>query len=338
VAHGSDTDNRWELYRILGDRLRLRVLAAAAEEELAIGELADALGESQPNISRQVAPLRALGLLSDRKQGTRVLVRVPESQRRDPVVRDALVTGRALLEPEGVLERIATIIARRDAAGREFFARPDPAPSSGLADELPAYLSALSVLLPRRRRAVDAGTGDGRLLDALAPLFDEVVALDREPERLARAEQRVAAGGYTNVTLIRADLHDAQDTERLRSLGLADAVFASRVLHHAPRPVETVAHVAGLVSPGGVLVVLDYLPHEDEHMREEQADLWLGFEPEELTGYLQAAGLVDIHARPLPSAFRGGGPDRHLAWQVVTGRRPAAALLETTENQGARHG
>lgn len=320
----SEADNRWELYKVLGDRLRLRVLAAAAEEELAIGELAEALGESQPNISRHVTALRALGLLSDRKQGTRVLVQVPAALRRDAVVIDALATGRALLEPDGTLERIALIVQRRDAIAREFFARESEEPGSGIADELPAYLSALSVLMPHRKRAIDAGTGDGRLLDALAPLFDEVIALDREPARLARAERRVAAAGYANVKLVQADLHDAADTERLRAFGPADVVFASRVLHHAPRPADTVAHVAGLLAPGGALVVLDYVAHDDDQMRESQADLWLGFTPEELSGFLRDAGLCDVQARDLPAAFRGEGPDRHLTWQVVSGRKPSS--------------
>jgi DNA-binding transcriptional ArsR family regulator/protein-L-isoaspartate O-methyltransferase len=322
VAFGTQPDNRWELYKILGDRLRLRVLAAAAQEELAIGELAEALGESQPNVSRQVAPLRALGLLDDRRQGTRVLVRVPDALRRDPVVSDALTTGRALLDAEGVSERIANIVQRRDAAAREFFAQSEASMSStAVAEELPAYLAALAVLLPRRGRAVDAGTGDGRLLDVLAPLFEQVVGVDREPARLARAEQRVAARAYRNVRLLAADLHDAADVGRVAELGLADVVIASRILHHAPRPAETVAHLASLLGPGGTLVVLDYLTHDDEGMREHQADLWLGFEPGELAAFARAAGLADVRTQPLPAAFHGTGPDRHLTWQLLSARR-----------------
>jgi ArsR family transcriptional regulator len=253
---------------------------------------------------------------------------VPAQLRRDAVVIDALATGRALLEPDGTLERIAFIVQRRDAMAREFFSRDSEEPGGGPAEELPAYLAALSVLMPRKQRAIDAGTGDGRLLDALAPLFDEVIAFDREPARLVRAERRVSAAGYSNVKLVQADLHDAADTERLRAFGLADAVFASRVLHHAPRPAETVERVARLLAPGGALVVLDYAAHDDDQMREGQADLWLGFSPDELSGFLRQAGLCDVRARELPPAFRGEGPDRHLTWQVVSGRMPPCSEKE----------
>ena len=49
--------NRWELYRVLSEPARLRLLALTAEEELAVGELAELLGESQPNVRRATSPL-----------------------------------------------------------------------------------------------------------------------------------------------------------------------------------------------------------------------------------------------------------------------------------------
>src|SRR6478609_4745457 len=89
-------ENRWDLYRVLAEPVRLRLLALAAEEELAIGELAELLGESQPNVSRHTAPLKQGGLVSMRRQGTRTLVRLRDEAARDPVVADALTSGRAL--------------------------------------------------------------------------------------------------------------------------------------------------------------------------------------------------------------------------------------------------
>ncbi len=105
-------DARWQLYRLLSDPFRLRLLALAAEEELALGELADLLGESQPNLSRHAAPLRQAGLLAERRQGTRTLVRLDAAAKSDPVVCDALAAGRALCEKDGSLARIVYHRAR----------------------------------------------------------------------------------------------------------------------------------------------------------------------------------------------------------------------------------
>ena len=188
-------DARWQLYRLLSEPFRLRLLALAAVEELALGELAELLGESQPNLSRQAAPLRQAGLLAERKQGTRTLVRLPVEALSDAVVRDAVAAGRELCEADGSLARVADIVRGRDAKTREFFAKARSAEQLGLAPELPAYLAAFGALLPRRALAVDAGTGDGALLDLLAPLFERVLAVDRSAAQLERAALRVKQRG-----------------------------------------------------------------------------------------------------------------------------------------------
>src|SRR5262249_30100648 len=147
------------------------LLALAAEEELAIGELADLLGESQPNVSRHAAPLKQAGLLVVRKQGTRTLVRVSDAARADAVVADALGSGRTLCGQDGSLARVVAVIAARDQPTREFFAQPrDENAALGAPEELASYLAALAPLLPRRELAVDAGCGDGGMLDVLSPI------------------------------------------------------------------------------------------------------------------------------------------------------------------------
>lgn len=319
------TQPRWELYRVLSEPVRLRLLALAAEEELGIGELAELLGESQPNVSRHTAPLKAVGLVSIRREGTRAFVRLSAAAHSDPVVVDALESGRALVSADGSLARIAEVVRERDASGREFFARP--ASSEGnteLEEAALAYVATLSTLLPSRALAVDAGTGDGALLDILAPAFDRVVAIDRSPARLELAQRRVASRGYRNVELVSGELDDRQVTSRLA--GKADVVFAARILHHAPKPREMVEKLAHLCrattddAPGGALLVLDYAAHDDETMR-NQADVWLGFEPQELLGFAKSAGLVGAKVTPVGAPFRGHGKDAHLPWQILVARR-----------------
>src|SRR5437773_2140997 len=55
---------RADLFRLLGDEDRLRLLALCAEEELTVGELAQILDESQPQITKKSQPLREAGLLA----------------------------------------------------------------------------------------------------------------------------------------------------------------------------------------------------------------------------------------------------------------------------------
>jgi ArsR family transcriptional regulator len=314
-------DARWQLYRLLSDPFRLRLLALAAEEELALGELADLLGESQPNLSRHAAPLRQAGLLAERRQGTRTLVRVDAAAKSDPVVCDALAAGRALCEKDGSLGRIATIVRARDQKTREFFARPPRADEPlVLAPELPVYIAALASLLEAHALAVDAGTGDGALLDVLAPAFDRVVALDRSPAQLARAERRVQARGYHNVELYSAEIGDKAVRQAVGTG--ADVVVAARVLHHAPLPRETFKALVGLLRPGGHLLLLDYARHADEALRDAQADVWMGFDARELSDFAQGSGLVSVRTRDLPRGLFQNGVDGHLSWLLLSGKRP----------------
>jgi len=317
---------RWELYRVLAEPVRLRMLALAAEEELAIGELAALLGESQPNVSRHLTPLKQAGLVLVRREGTRGLVRIAEAATADPVVADALASGRALCEAEGILVKIAEVLRERDRVAREFFAQEGgvrdarDARESDALDATAAYVAALARLLPNRSLAVDAGTGDGALLDVLAPSFEKVVAVDRSAAQLDRARARVARRGFANVSLLKAELGAPELREHVGEG--ADVVFASRLLHHAPRPVDLVRQLALLTRKGGAIVIVDYARHDDESMRDE-ADLWLGFEASELRRFAREAHLDATHADviKIPGAWCGKGKDAHLPWQVMVARR-----------------
>src|SRR5829696_1311553 len=91
--------SRADLFRLLGDEDRLRLLALCAEEELTVGELASLLGESQPQITKKSQPLREAGLLTARKDGTRTLLRA--SLDGDVVVSEALAEGVSLCNKDG---------------------------------------------------------------------------------------------------------------------------------------------------------------------------------------------------------------------------------------------
>ena len=315
---------RWELYRLLAEPVRLRLLALAADEELAIGELAELLREGQPNVSRHVSPLRKAGLLSMRKHGTRVLVRLSEQAELDPVVADGVAAGRALCEADGSLQRVSEVVLQREESARAYFATAAEAKvaSTELPGELPAYLTALSLLVRDRALAVDAGCGSGSVLDLLAPIFKDVVAVDREQVQLTLANQRLMRRGYTNVTLV-CDAYDSDAVNELvRERGGADVVFASRVLHHAPKPEAAIAALARLLKPEGALIVVDYVAHEDEALGERQADLWLGFSHEELIGFARRSGLTDTHVQTLGEGRCGDGLDSALSWHFMVARRP----------------
>lgn len=66
------------LFRALGDETRLAIVALLANGELCVCHLQEALGLTQPNISRHLAILRGAGVVADRREGTWVHYRLLE--------------------------------------------------------------------------------------------------------------------------------------------------------------------------------------------------------------------------------------------------------------------
>lgn len=302
---------RADLFRLLGDEDRLRLLALCAEEELTVGELAGLLGESQPQITKKSQPLREHGLLAARRDGTRTLLRAQVAA-DDAVLTAAIEEGRTLCSKDGSLARVARVVAQREDLSRRFFdestdSEPAPPPLPEL-----GWLPVLAPLLPGRELAVDLGTGEGTLLPLLSPLYERVIAVDRSPARLARCGARIASWRLPNVRLREGDVEDPGLAEEIGRRGGADLVVMARVLHHAARPADAIAAARRLVRPGGHLAIADYLPHDDETLR-EQGDVWLGFPPPKLRGWLEDAALTVLTVHPLSTPH-------HPPLQLAIGR------------------
>jgi DNA-binding transcriptional ArsR family regulator len=62
-----------ERFRVIGEPLRIKLLDRLRAGEASVSELTDALGATQQNVSRHLAVLHAAGIVSRRKEGTRVL-------------------------------------------------------------------------------------------------------------------------------------------------------------------------------------------------------------------------------------------------------------------------
>jgi ArsR family transcriptional regulator len=62
-----------EFLRTMANANRLAILCALGEGACSVGELADRLGASQPNVSQHLAKLKSLQLVAARRQGTTIL-------------------------------------------------------------------------------------------------------------------------------------------------------------------------------------------------------------------------------------------------------------------------
>jgi len=133
----------------------------------------------------------------------------------------------------------------------------------------------------------DVGCGTGFESEALAPLVTHVHVLDSSAEMLDVARRKLAQ--FDNVEYHQVD----GQALPLREASL-DAVFANMFLHHTPDPAEAIAEMAACLKPGGRLIITDLDGHQQEWLREEMADRWLGFERDDLRRWFRQAGMVNV--------------------------------------------
>jgi ArsR family transcriptional regulator len=139
----------------------------------------------------------------------------------------------------------------------------------------------------------DVGTGTGFVAAGLAPRAGKVVGVDNSPAMLAAASRNLDSLGVRNVELVE------EDTAALPlESGSVDAAFANMVPHHAQDRGAMLEKMARAVRPGGTVAITDEVEHPYGWMREEHADVWLGFSEGQIGGFFRAAGLTGFGYEP----------------------------------------
>jgi arsenite methyltransferase len=173
--------------------------------------------------------------------------------------------------------------------------------------------------------AADVGTGTGFMARGLAPEVGKVFGFDASPEMLDVARRNLTA--FPNVELRQSPGdHLPLPDETL------DVAFANMYLHHAPDPASAIKELARVLrSPdpasgksGGALCITDLDTHDHEWQREQMADVWLGFERDDIRLWFAEAGLKDIDVDCAEGTCNACGPDgtvKPLTIFVAVGRK-----------------
>jgi ArsR family transcriptional regulator len=313
------------VFKTLSDPTRMRILRLLESEELVVQELMQILGMAQSRVSRHLAILRETGLLSDRRDGTYVFYRfVPPAE---GAWREGWALVRRHLEGDPTAERDAAMLARvieaRSARSRSFFDAVGPEWDAlrKVFNDDALRARAIDRLVSPGLRVADVGTGTGILARELARLGLDVIGIDYSTRMLEAARSNIAdesfpVGGRIELRRGEANRLPLDDRE-------VDAAFAHMVLHYVPSPADVIREMARVVKPGGVLVIVDFVAHSQEWMKQELGVLWMGFAPEEVRGWFEATGLPEVHLEETESAARG----RDLpATLIASARLPAKAV------------
>jgi ArsR family transcriptional regulator len=314
------------IMRALADPTRLRIMRLIAAMELAVGELAHVLGQSQPRVSRHVAILCDAGLAERRREGSWVFLRQALAGPAASGLARAVARMLAAAEHDDTefagrceedRRHLAQIRAVRERNAAEYFARHASewdrlrallAPAAEVEGALVGALAGAPL-----GRVLDIGTGTGRIAELLEPQAEHVTGLDKSPEmlRLARARLQDLAGD--RVALVQGDFGALPFPP-----ASFDTVVFHQVLHYAQEPAYALAEAARVCRPGGRIAIVDLAAHAREELRREHAHARLGFADSQMREM-----LCEHEFEPAaPLACEGG----ELAVKVWTGRRSEPAV------------
>ncbi len=318
--------------RALADQTRLQVARLLAEGAFNVGEIQSVLDLGQSTVSHHLKVLTEAGLVSCRREGrlswyawegsltpAQSALQLFVQSHAEPLPDEARARLRAVFEAR--VERTRRFFDAAETFGEAPASRKAPAPA---VDVVPHLIR----MLPKATLTIDLGAGPGRLLGALRERSSRVVAVDQSPRMLAAAQRLAAEKGWNEVEVRLGTLEHLPFAD-----GEADVAVAHQVLHHLARPEAALSEAHRVLRAGGRAVVADYLPHDREWMRDDYADLWLGFEPALMERLLESAGFVEVAVE----RFEADG--ELLGMFIATGRRgPGGPALEQREKKGrARH-
>ena len=289
-----------EMLRAAGEPTRLRVLALLAREELAVTELVQILGHSQPRVSRHLKLLNEAGLVERFPDGAWVFYRLCGSEPQRSLVHAVLDR---LPEDEGELsedlDRLETVRRDRMDTASAYFAR-----NAARWDEIRSlYVSEAAVEAAIMEaagpgpypRLIDLGTGAGRMLTLLGPRAGHAIGLDLSQQMLNIARAEVGRAGLARVELRHGDIYATG-----LPTGSADLIVVHRVLHYLADPGGAMSEAARLLAIGGRLLIVDFAPHGLEYLRQAHQHRRLGFSDEEIGRWMEGAGLQGLEPLALP--------------------------------------
>ncbi len=279
-----------------GDALRLDILRALSLDSFGVLELSQMFAMPQSGMSHHLKILAKAGLVTTRREGNSIFYRrEPEADQPELAAlhRTLLASVDMLSLSAEVNARLQEIKAERSRRSQQFFAE-----NAGRFRQQQELIAAFDVYGAQAADmlaqcfpdggaiALEVGPGEGAFLDVLAARFARVIALDNSQAMLDQARAFAAEHQLANVECILGDTSEPE----LQVLK-ADCAVLNMVLHHVPSPAQIFGDLALALRPGGSLLITELCRHDQRWAESACGDLWLGFEPNDLTQWAQAAGF-----------------------------------------------
>jgi ArsR family transcriptional regulator len=280
------------------DQLRLDILGVLNRDAYGVLELCSIFDSKQSGMSHHLKILANAGLVKTRREGNTIFYRRANRNTNDALngLQQALYQ---IIDQQPIaveLQPKVEAVQLERASNSELFFSENADKFRQQQEQIAAYelYGPNAIELVNRSlgdgqnstTAIEVGPGEGAFLAELAPRFQQVFALDNSQPMLDKAADFAQKNGLSNIEFIYGDTKNSQ----LQQLN-ADCAVVNMVLHHTPSPADIFFDLAAALKQGGQLFVTDLCNHDQNWVRESCGDLWLGFEPEDLSQWAADAGF-----------------------------------------------
>ncbi len=291
-----------EVYKAMGDESRLRLLHILSQGQFNVQELTSILHLSQSTVSHHLKALLQAGFAATKKEGTWVYYRLAESDALPSQVTQGFLqylhsnpadTFHAILTKDK--SNLADVLHLRRIKAKDYFETVakewDTVRDQAQGSE--SYIDTLHSHIPSSDTLLELGCGSGAVLKQLLPREGTTIGVDYSEAMIEEAKRNLEGS-------------QPQTDLRLGSLehlplgdNTVDTALAYMVFHHVAEPSAALQDAARVIRPGGKLVIIDLLEHENDRMREQYADLWLGFCPKQFAVWVKQAGFDTVSTEVL---------------------------------------
>ena len=286
--------------RAAAESTRLRILSVLRSTELTVSELVEILNQSQPRVSRHLKLLCDSGLLERYREGAWVFYHLADTGKMSDIVRsiiEMIDLNDSIFNNDQ--SRLKDIKARNAEIATQYFSRNasewDSIRHLAVPDiDLDLRLVASLTAIQKNGLFLDLGTGTGRILQVYSSYFDKCIGFDLNREMLQVARANLDSAGIENCIVRQGDIESLPlepDT--------ADFITLHQVLHYLNNPETAIAEAARVMKKNAHLVIVDFLPHDFEFLREIHAHRRLGFSDQTINSWAKSCNLSILNTEHL---------------------------------------
>ncbi len=274
------------MLKLLSDPNRVRLLVLLEREELTVAELANITRLAQPRVSTQLAKLRQLSFVIDRKSGVQVYYRFNEGGLKAAqlnlwsVIKDTTDDG--LLQDDR--DQLEQVLAAR-ALGNSWVDRAAGDMERHYSPGRTWEATARAMLkLVHLGDVLDIASGDGVLAELIAAQSGSVTCVDINDRVVAAGHKRLSS--LSNVSFEKADMHQLPF-----QANCFDQVLMMHALSYSNQAELVLSEIARVLKPDGQLLAAILKSHTHK-VCEAFDHVNQGYQIEELIMLCENAGLA----------------------------------------------